>query len=282
MVLFTPSRTDAIDCASYMAILASIGVIINSIEYLRAEKTFSPAGLLNWSVCKVGYRVTCHGLFSAILDCVFTKVSFKALMIARIAICMYLCIYSRESHVLLFCSALILISSLLINLRHSFGRDGSDQMLVIVFAGLVAYSLTSERVRVMGFLFVAIQVTLSYVVAGYAKLISQPWLQGNAIVGILGTRCYGAPDKLRPVIARCLPPLARSICWLVISFECSFAAIWFVPSYIAIAFLIAGLMFHVGIAVLMGLNVFLWAFAATYPAVWYCCISPGLRGLNWG
>ena len=45
-------------------------------------------------------------------------------------------------------------------------------------------------------------------------------------------------------------------------------------------FLAGGLLFHVASAVLMGLNTFLWAFGATYPAVFYCSVICAMR--LWG
>jgi hypothetical protein len=39
-------------------------------------------------------------------------------------------------------------------------------------------------------------------------------------------------------------------------------------------------MFHVGIAVTMGLNNFVWSFIAAYPAPWK--VSMEFSALNWG
>ena len=46
---------------------------------------------------------------------------------------------------------------------------------------------------------------------------------------------------------------------------------------VVVAFLVIGLAFHLGCAVLMGLNSFLWAFPAAYP-----CVLASREILGWG
>ena len=98
------------------------------------------------------------------------------------------------------------------------------------------------------------------------------------------------PLQLRDALLRCAEgvwsisvemasPCFQSCVLGVIVFECGFAAIWFVPRPVAISFLICGAAFHLSVALLMGLNVFLWAFLSTYPAIWHCCVNPGPRAL---
>jgi hypothetical protein len=38
-------------------------------------------------------------------------------------------------------------------------------------------------------------------------------------------------------------------------------------------FAVLGILFHVANAVIMGLNTFVWAFVATYPAILFCAVS---------
>ena len=44
-----------------MAILAAIGAIVNSVEYLLDQSALSADGLLSWPVCKLAHPVTCQG-----------------------------------------------------------------------------------------------------------------------------------------------------------------------------------------------------------------------------
>lgn len=59
------------------------------------------------------------------------------------------------------------------------------------------------------------------------------------------------------------------LCWSVIAFECSAALLILAGTPGAVAIIAGGLAFHVGIALVMGLNTFLWAFASAYPALLY-------------
>jgi hypothetical protein len=63
------------------------------------------------------------------------------------------------------------------------------------------------------------------------------------------------------------PTVSRFVCWSVIGFECSAPLLILAGTPGAVAIIACGLVFHASIAMLMGLNVFLWAFAATYPAL---------------
>ena len=65
------------------------------------------------------------------------------------------------------------------------------------------------------------------------------------------------------------PPIAIAGCWLTIVFELGFAGVLWLPEPAGLALLATGLAFHVTTAVMMGLNVFVWAFAAAYPAVMF-------------
>jgi hypothetical protein len=88
---------------------------------------------------------------------------------------------------------------------------------------------------------------------------------------VLNTASYG-----RRGVARMLgdaPRLARLLNWSVVAFECAFPIALIAGGRVALAFFAGGLLMHVGIALCMGLNSFLWAFVATYPAVLYAAAS---------
>ncbi len=53
------------------------------------------------------------------------------------------------------------------------------------------------------------------------------------------------------------------------AFELTFVVALVTPLPVVIVLLGAGVAFHVGCAVLTGLNSFVWAFPATYACVWW-------------
>jgi len=115
------------------------------------------------------------------------------------------------------------------------------------------------------------------VVAGTAKAISPIWRGGDAMIGVLSTEGYGVPS-LGAKLAR-HRNVARLLCWSVITFECGCPLLLVAGTPGSVVLIVAGLVFHVGIAALMGLNVFLWRFAAAYPAVFM--VGQWVDGL-WG
>jgi hypothetical protein len=57
------------------------------------------------------------------------------------------------------------------------------------------------------------------------------------------------------------------MCWAVIAFECGAPLLVFGGAHGIVLLIVCGTAFHVGIAIVMGLNNFVWAFTAAYPAL---------------
>jgi hypothetical protein len=119
--------------------------------------------------------------------------------------------------------------------------------------------------------FLAAEVALAYFTAGTAKIISRTWRSGDALPGIFATTVYGDEWVGRLLAGK--QRLGLVLGWSVITLECTFplALLGIMPLTYVLLSLGAG--FHVGAAVFMRLNTFLWAFLATYPAVLYCALT---------
>jgi len=114
-------------------------------------------------------------------------------------------------------------------------------------------------------IFIAAQLALSYVAAGIFKLISPVWRSGEALPGILNTYGHGVAWASHVVGRRKWIGFAAG--WLVMLFELIFPIVFVAPPSLVAVLLAAGFAFHLGCAVLMGLNSFLWPFPATYACV---------------
>jgi hypothetical protein len=146
-------------------------------------------------------------------------------------------------------------------------------MSLITFVAVAIYKLFPGDVHVAqaSLWFIAIQGCLSYFVAGIAKVISPVWRSGEAVRRILGTRTYGSRRSASLVSGR--DGVCVALSWLVMLFECTFPlALAFGITGFAI-FAVLGIFFHITNAVIMGLNTFVWAFVATYPAILFCALS---------
>jgi hypothetical protein len=116
-----------------------------------------------------------------------------------------------------------------------------------------------------GTLLIGGQLILSYFFAGFSKLLSSEWRHGRALVGAMGTHSYGHAFAARVssrsfIVSACL-------CWLVIVGETFFPLAMFAPHNVFLFTVAAFFLFHVSHAYFMGLNTFVWAFAAAYPSV---------------
>jgi hypothetical protein len=245
--------------------LVGLALVISSCEYLVLGDLFASSGLLSWRVLlqRSGLSRAARWL-TPLLESGGLRWVFALRAGCGAALCLPLPMNAAA-----LTAGIALALSLLIGYRNLVGGDGSDQMTVVVLAGLViAGGPFDSRARMAGYVLIASQSILSYMVAGIAKAISPTWRQGDALPLILRTATYGAHRFARWCAHRA--GTARALCWATIVFEILFPFAILAPTPIFVAALAGGVMFHTGIAVLMGLNVFTWAFVATYPSLIVC------------
>jgi hypothetical protein len=147
------------------------------------------------------------------------------------------------------------------------GGDGAEQMafIVITAAAFTAIAGFNDNHVLLFLFFVAGQASLAYLTAGIAKLVSPTWRSGVAITRIVSASSYGTPWCHRTLTS--LPLLGVAICWATIIWESLFPIALCGNHIVTVAVLAIGILFHVGCAIIMGLNDFVWAFVGTYPAV---------------
>lgn len=165
--------------------------------------------------------------------------------------------------------ALLLLNSVWLTVR-SRGPvcGGSDSMFFQVQLGLLIASLgfLEPALVKLGLGWIAAQSVLSYFLAGVSKLRSAGWWNGRALQNLLGSE--GPYVLFAP--ARRLAS-SRLVCAVLgggmIALELVFPAVLILPIEGKAALLTLGLLFHLANALLLGLNRFVWAWAATYPAL---------------
>lgn len=254
--------------------IAAVGVIVVTIELLRDRETWSDSGLMSWPISRLDYRWSAHGALAAPLNAVLAYPRVSVLFCARLAVSAVMVVAPSS---LILSPALAIpaaMLSLVLPLRSRLGLNGADQVDLLVFGGLALVSLVPHHeVKVVFLLFLTAQCVLAYSVAGIAKAISPGWRDGRYLVQILCIRTYcsaGTGD-----FAQSHRGLVRLIAWGVIGWECLFVLALLLPPPVAVLFLLAGVVFHIGTALVMGLNDFLWAFSAAYPAVFFCVLARG-------
>src|ERR1035437_5056730 len=259
-------------------ILIATGIVLQGIENLVTRRLYARGGLYDWTVLSTTARWMHFGFFGKLFSVLFEYPAFLVLMVLQLGAALVLIsgLLPQAGTALL---ATMLGVHILFILRNQYGMDGSDQMMLMVLAGLFVYHLhPTGRMRTIVFVFLAAQLALSYWTAGIAKATSPVWRGGDAVKKILGTTSYGSFSLSGFLMEHRW--LALVSCWCVILYECfGPLAMWFGPGA-CLAFIAAGVLFHLSIAMFMGLNIFFWSFIATYPAVYYCASTWSLFGTH--
>jgi len=226
-----------------------IGLLIQSAELLLGRRIYGKAGALA-GIGNVNWLLAVRSVVSVWL--IFAP--SNAGVMANTAIL-----------------AVLLISSAWLTLR-SRGPvcGGSDSMFFQVQLGLFVASLgfVNPLLTKLGLGWIAAQSVLSYFLAGVGKIRNAGWRNGAALQHLfvsdgpyviwVGAR-GAAKSKL----------LCALLGWGVVLFELGFPAVLLMPMEGKCIFIGLGLMFHLANAVVLGLNRFIWAWAATYPALLY-------------
>lgn len=248
--------------------IAAVGVLISSLELLARPRSLSDSGLLSWSVARLRSPALGAGRLGALLDLVFATPGVYGLCAARAASALLVVALPASSG--FFSAALVVATglSLLLMLRTPYGNDGADQMtLLVLLPSTLARVLGGERAAQSALVFIGLQCLLSYVTSGLGKLRGRAWRDGTGVTGVLTTRTYGAAALARTLGRH--SSLARVLSWSIILTELTFPLVLVAPAPWVPLFLAGGMAFHVANAFVMGLNSFLWAFGAAYPAIAY-------------
>jgi hypothetical protein len=117
--------------------------------------------------------------------------------------------------------------------------------------------------------FVAVQVLIEYAGSGYSKATAwRTWVRGPSLLQVLASSNYGHPRAAAFVESH--PVAGGVLASGVIALEIAAPVSLILPTPISESLLLGLLAFHLGAATLIGLNTFVWAFAATYPAILHC------------
>jgi hypothetical protein len=246
--------------------IASIAVILDSIEIIIERHQYSSRGVFNFEVLGTYKKWMLSKKVKPILDTLFKYPNFIFLVSIQLVSAILILSHLFVNFSILFVTV-ILVIHLLSHVRNHYGMNGSDQLQVIIFISLFVYYIFpfDPIVQKFSIFFLCFQSLLSYFMAGLAKLVSPMWRNGIAIAGIMNTEIFGNKIFAQILIKNSL--VSKIICWWVIIFECIFPLLIFTGIQSAVIFTIIGTVFHLSLAVFMRFNSFFWSFVATYPAL---------------
>lgn len=245
-----------------VALIIAVAVVLQTTELLFAYRRWSRGGVWRFETLStelVELPLPLRLLLRALLP----AGSFVAVLLVRLLCALVLLVWLHPVLV-----GLLFVTTLLVAVRwRGTFNGGSDCMTLVVLTGLGIATVTDEpRWSEAGLWYIAVQSCLSYFIAGATKLRASKWRSGAALVVFVHDSCYG-PGRIVSVLSR--PWLRCVLAWGLMLFECCFPLAVLDPG-IALWFVGAGLVFHTANVYVLGLNRFLFAWAATYPALLWC------------
>ncbi len=169
-------------------------------------------------------------------------------------------------------SAFLFISTIVILVRwRGAFNGGSDFMTLVVLTGVLASQVAKPFTGPVlawkaGLWYIAIHTMTSYFISGTIKLLQTEWRDGRILTHFLDGGMHGPlPDH--SVFRHRVIAIAAS--WSFIVWECLFPVALAGPRIAMLWCAVAGV-FHLLVFRFFGLNRFVWAWAASFPAIVYC------------
>lgn len=160
---------------------------------------------------------------------------------------------------------LVMIGLLMLHRFQGPYNGGSDRMSLLILCGLcLAYFMPTRFWQEAVFGYVALQLVLSYFMAGWVKIVNPEWRSGRALRDVFLFTAYPVSESLRGWAQR--PRLLYVMSWAVMLFEVLFPLSLLTPTTLVIGLAVATC-FHLANAFLFGLNRFFWIWLAAYPSI---------------
>jgi len=238
--------------------LLSLSLIVQSFEMFSLCKTLDSNSPWSWNHVRNDF-INCPSIILFSLDQVY-KNNFKLLILLQIGLSLCLPVFPR------FIIPLLIITYFLIALRFRGNFNGGSDAMTMATLVSLAFSLVELKTPI-GFYLLAFHCTLSYFTAGIVKLKNKSWRSGSALQVFLTHSNYPVPAKVQKLAKQKIFISISSL--LVIFFECTFPLVWLFPKFTGL-YIILAIFFHIINYFCLGLNRFVFAWLASYPALFFC------------
>lgn len=257
-------------------IITAFGIIVSTMEELYKFEFYTNSGLMSWEIGKLRSKFINKFASINIVSKLLEDENYYYITILKLISSISLIIFVCFSMNLVFPLGLISICLIIKNIRNQYGLSGAHHMRIIIIipsflASLYSFSEASTNIVII---FISIQLTLSYFIAGYSKLWGEKWRNGTAVEEILSTDYYG--DRTLGRFFYSHKMTSKIVTWSVIFLELLFPILLFNFFPNAECFLIIYLFFHILNGVFMGLNDFIFAFGGAYPAIFYLILNKNI------
>ncbi len=240
----------------WMTRLAAIATVVSALELVISHRAFSERGVFRWSILRREYAGA-PWLVRTLADLAFSTRGTSMIVLVQLASGLALPWVAQPVVPWLAVASTLLIA---VRFRGTY-NGGSDAMLLVVLIGL---AVAASGAPLAGLAYVAVQLVLSYFISGIAKLRDRAWREGRALPVMVGLPQYAVPDAARRLFS--VPMIAKGAGLGMLAFECAFP-VALVDERACVALLAVAAVFHLVNAVVFGLNRFLWAWIAAFPAL---------------
>lgn len=244
----------------FSSLLMALYAIISSFELWLCRSEFRPNGWLDWSTAKYVRTVR----FRALDRLFHQSNSFESLIGLRALTGLSIVIFQLTKVDVSLSMAMLFALQCLLHYRVPIGREGADDMAVIVMAGSACFLLTDSYFGgLISAGFVTSQFYLSYFFSGLGKLKSRPWIKENSLAGIFGTISFGQP-LLFYVFTR-HANVSFAVSYFLIIWQVTMPISFFMGDIFFLFYIIVAILFHIFVSFSMGLNNFVFSFFAAIP-----------------
>ena len=246
--------------------LLATSLLIQSLEFLRIRHFSDAQAVWSWDVQKTDVAHAPAWL-RHLFDWLYQERVHRLHLLLRAGAAASLYVgVSLTSSLFLFVSTLLI----LIRWRGAF-NGGSDFMTLVVLTGVLISQLAQPFVGAVlawkaGLWYITIHSITSYFISGAIKLLQPEWRDGRILTHFLEGGLHGPlPDdslfRHRGI--------AIAASWSFIVWECLFPLALAGPHW-ALLWCSVAAVFHLLVFRFFGLNRFVWAWIASFPAIVYC------------
>jgi len=242
--------------------LITIVILLQTFELLQIKEAFT--SVWSWQILKKDYAFLPARIQNR-LSYLFDVPYFLFILDLRIFLAILLLAFPQPLILLG-----LLLTTLLICVRwRGTYNGGSDSMTVVVLLALTVGTFFHGHGLVMkGCLwYIALQTCLSYWISGLTKLRKKNWRNGQALYLLVTATNYETPKEAQQILK--IPLVAKLASWSILLLECSFPLALLSPDW-CLAYIAVALFFHLGNFFVFGLNRFVFAWMAAYPALYWC------------
>jgi hypothetical protein len=251
--------------------LIGVVLLVQSAELFVRRGSYGRRGAWSWALLRREHAARTP-LVRRVLDAVFGDRGLAAVGLLRVVAGVVLVVAPTTATPWRDVFGVVgFVASVLVSMRARGRENGaSDAMVNLVLLGLASAGLArclGGDVDDAAVAFVAAQALWSYGAAGLAKLRSPAWRAGGALADFVVEPRFGVPRSIRAVIVR--PLVGRPLSWATVGWQLATPLAVASPT-VCVVLGALGLVFHVGNFVAFGLNRFLLAWLAAWPAVFWC------------